>query len=117
MGGNYSSPQNRVEGIPSDEITFKEYDRSKPDDVCVPCPLAARSSYHSLFNDSGFKTFVFEHFDSNALISSILQNIEQESLVLNGIAYHQSLNRSDKTQLYFDINKFQSFPLAGIHVS
>jgi hypothetical protein len=79
--------------------------------------MQANSSFKSLFRSNEFKTFVVENLSSNTLMSSILQNTEQESLLLAGILYHQSLNRNHKKQLYSEINKFQSFPLAGIHVS
>lgn len=125
MGGSHSSTQKWVEGIPSGEITFKEGDRGKPDPLrtktdpsyaFVPYPLQANINFRSIFSSNEFKTFVFENLDCNALVTSILQNIEQESLLLDGISYHQSLNRNHKKKLYSQINQFQSLPLAGIHV-
>lgn len=126
MGGSHSSSSQKwVEGIPSEDISFKEGDRIKVDPkrtnslshAFVPCPLQRGSTFRSLFSSSEFKSYVIENLDSNALMSSLLQNIEQESLVLNDISYYQSLNRRHKKQLYSEINQFQNFPLAGIHVS
>lgn len=124
--GNQSSSRNRVEGIPSEDITLKDGDRQKPDRTItndniscafIPCPLQANATYRSLFNNCDFKSYVLSNMDSTPLISSILQNIDKESLLLDGIAYHQLIDKNHKKQLHKEINKFQSFPLAGIHVS
>lgn len=122
MGGNYSSVRNRIEGVPSEEVTLKgghNSNRNEGDSypVFIPCPLQCRinSTFKSLFHKSEFKAFVLDNLDSNTLVSSILEN-DQEILVLKDITYLQSCNKSRKKKLYENINKCQNFPVAGIKV-
>ena len=89
--GNLSSTSNRVVGIPSEAIALKSGDRQRPDKenveedisfAVIHCPLqSSHASYRSLFNDVDFKSFILGNLDSRALITSILQNAEEEELV------------------------------------
>ena len=115
----------RVWGIPKEDVKLKEGTRNGADSwrqqvnvshSFVPCPFQSGTCFNSLYSHPDFKNYVHENFDSIALISSILENVEDESSVLDNVTFYQKMY-SRREALHDEIIKFQRFPLAGIAVS
>jgi hypothetical protein len=107
MGNARSFP-----GIPSADLKLKSGDRHDH----IPYPFAGSKSFGNIFADMEFKEFVLQNLQSNALISSIVHNASDESVIVDGIRFFQYNNAESRKIIIADITKFHQFTAAGIKV-
>lgn len=107
MGNNRSFP-----GLPSSDLKLKTEDRHDH----IPYPYAGSKSYGNIFADIEFKDFILRNLQSNVLISSVLQNALDESVVIDGIRYFQYSSTESRKSVIADVTKFHQFTAAGIKV-
>lgn len=108
MGNTRSFP-----GLPSGELKLKSGDRNDH----IPYPFAGTKSYGGIFADIEFKEFVIQNLQSSLLVTSILQNSSDESIIVDGIRYFQYNSPESRKAIIADITKFHQFTSAGIKVT
>lgn len=98
---------------PSNELKWKVGNRTEP----VPCPNTVNAAnFDTLLSQVDFKDYLCRNLDSEYLVSSILDNADDEVILLEGIIFFQNLNTDLRNEVVEQIENFRRVIAAGINV-
>ena len=110
--GNRQSTENGP-GYPCQSLKLKSGEKTD----AVPYPQSsAATNYEKLFANSGIKEFIYRNLHSNYLVTSVVQNADDEFSTLNGISYFQGSDIEMRSEVMENAAKFHKISLAGINV-
>jgi hypothetical protein len=81
--------------------------------------ITSDTPYEKYMNDNpnSFKEFLYKNLDSDYLVSSVLENSAEDSILLEGIDIFDVVDNSDlKNELLDEISNYNSLTSAGINV-
>ena len=100
-------------GNPSQDMIFKVGVKTDP----VPSPSGASvTMFEKLIAHKDFKNDLIENLDSNYFITSLLQNCNDDSALLQGIRHFSNLNTQNRSEILNSLKKFQKMTASGIYV-
>ena len=115
MGNQSSSLGSYANLLPSSKLKWK----SGNEIFAIPCPpdIIKALSFDKLNSSPDFKRYLNKNLDSDYLISSVIENSNDDSVSLAGIQLFHVLNPELRSDLLEQIENFRKITVAGISVS
>ena len=108
-----SSSHTSSQLLPSADLKWKVGNKNEAIPSCVGHNIL---TYEKLALGIDFKDFIYSNLDSDYLMSSLLQNAYDESILNHGISYLQNSDPEFYRNLLFKTKSLEDLILAGINV-